>query len=316
MKLNSKSPNPRITSSLYVLLVYVVGIGFTGFSANDVSAQSAGTPSSQLTDRYFPPEMTEWMQDKTRLAEGVQEAEQLRAKIIATSSEEAEAQPPLAHFICEHVARFQIEVREQNAFDESIASFQMTEDRLLEQLSGQITISTTAFDAFNGRWFGRWGSSEVNHDWAPAVRFDPLKRLLPEQPPVSALQYAWISNGFGWNYLMANGDAAEQNWILGMVYYLDDSNYKRITESKAHVGFADNPTRLIWITEREIFLEEAFPATQVQPERYAITAMYHNLFSSQPSMDGRSAQAIYTREPGNRPAFREFQWSPQQLIKH
>jgi len=94
-----------------------------------------------------------------------------------------------------------------------------------------------------------------------------------------------------------------------MVYYFEAPDFTRITGRKPHVGFADAPTRLVWITENEVFLEEVFPADNPVETTYVITAMYHDLFSSGPHVDAVGTQATYTRSPNKRPEFKSFRWN-------
>jgi len=93
-----------------------------------------------------------------------------------------------------------------------------------------------------------------------------------------------------------------------MVYYFTGDNFETISGSKAHVGFVASPTRLVWITEREVFPEEVFAGDTPAKDTYVITAMYHDLLSDSPTISRRATQAVYTRNPANRPDFFEFRW--------
>jgi hypothetical protein len=222
---------------------------------------------------------------------------------------------------CQALASFQAASRKSLEARVPIAAFAMTPERLERQLRGQDKLDASAFKAFDGRWFGRWGDSEVNHDWRPTQSFEPPRRYPDVPTPLVGLQYAWISNGFGWNYLVTlpadrsdkdgateAATAAPGAVILGMVYYFHPPDFTTIQGEKPHVGFLDSPTRLVWLTDREIFLEEAFPATDPRDSTYVITALYHDLLGSPPTVQPRGTQAIYTRRPDKRPEFFSFDW--------
>lgn len=250
-----------------------------------------------------------WAGQTSQIAHGLEEAEKLREKVIAKNS----AGVSTAELICEKLSAFKKEVSANLPNGIAVASFDMTSDRLMRQLEGEVELSADVFAAFDGRWFGRWADAEVNHDWQPVERYSPQKKIDGIEPRIDALQYAWISNGFGWNYLVTNPNALNREagtrpYVLGMVYYFDGVDFRSIRGEKAHVGFVDSPTRLVWITAKEVFLEEVFPAVDPAKKTYAITAMYHDLLSNQPSVSKRGTQAVYTRSPQSRPAFRVFEW--------
>ena len=270
-----------------------------------VSVGPCKAQSDTPTDALFPVEVSAWKQDRQRLVRGIEQAEALRRRLLGR---DVQGESP-AERICRAAARFQKEGDAALSDGHGIGRFSMTPKRLVEQLRGTSSLPASAFNAFDGRWFGRWDRLIVNHDWHPTQRFDPPKRFAADHAAVSALQYAWISNGFGWNMLMAADGSGGKHYVLGMVYYFEAPNFRDVTGEKAHVGFLDSPTRLVWITEREVFFEEVFPAESDGRERYAITAMYHDLLSAEPSVSEHAIQAVYTRDPEHRPAFRKFRWS-------
>jgi len=316
-----------ITRLLLSLIAVVVTGGFTGretiaqdtVDRNDTSRSVARfDPFSSRHDHLFPPEVTHWaIQDKP-LIDGLRKAEALRVKLLARDSF---GQTPLDRILMA-TADLQATSVDSLKSGRPTSHFNLNAERISAQLSGEGALSVASFAAFDGRWFGRWGDSNVNHDWQPTVNYATPRKTEDDLPMIQALQYAWISNGFGWNYLVAkpsqnsqvvssNSEKANQSYVLGMVYYFDGKDFLTIRGEKAHVGFSDSPNRLIWITEKEVFMEEVFPMQNASETTYAITAMYHDLFSPQPSVASRGTQAIYTRDPENRPAFREFEWSPR-----
>lgn len=260
------------------------------------------TPSSQLagTERLFPAQVESWMKSEPELVKGIVSAERLRAKLLAKSP----SGDTYGDEICKFVAEFQRSVDDAHQLDWPVTNFAINGERLIDQLSGKQTIARDAFDAFDGRWYGRWEETNVNHDWRPSQTFSPPKKIAAKQPPVAALQYAWISNGFGWNYLSSLDASGKQNYVLGMVYYFEPPNFDKIVDEKPHVGFADSPTRLVWITEQEVFLEEVFDDAQ----RYVITGLRHQLLSETPSVSSDAVQATYSRDPNVRPKFQKLIW--------
>lgn len=284
-------------------LCFVLALLMNQAFSQESASLATSKNSAENHDHLFPEEMEYWKDAQTELLQGIVEAEKLRAKLLSTGPDGR----VYADVVAEAMARFQAGCKAKLEDGVSVDDFDMSDIRLAKQIRGKESIPLDAFKAFDGRWFGRWGDSEVNHDWRPSVPFTPPKHLIADQPAVASLQYAWISGGFGWNYLMSTDEKNRGNFVLGMVYYFGD-DLKLITGTKAHVGFADSPTRLVWITEYEVFLEEVFPATDAHAEQYAITALYHNLFTDTPSVSPHGTQAIYTRDPKHRPLFKKFDW--------
>jgi len=265
---------------------------------------------SSAHDHLFPSEMGAWQTRPQYVVDGLRKADSLRRALLTTDSTGKSG----VERITEKLAEFQSASRPHLVGHASIADFRFPTERLHDQLNGRDKISPNSFDAFDGRWFGIWGESEVNHDWQPTQTFAPPKAYADVSLKLQSLQYAWISNGFGWNYLVSlPSDGCElakkqRSCVLGMVYYFTGDNFETISGSKAHVGFVDSPTRLVWITEREVFLEEVFAGDTPSKDTYVITAMYHDLLSDSPTVSRVATQAVYTRNPANRPSFFEFRW--------
>ena len=73
-----------------------------------------------------------------------------------------------------------------------------------------------------------------------------------------------------------------------------------------HVGIAVGPTQLIWITPKNVFLEEVLE----EGRRYAITGFEYKIASERLTLQGEAFQAIYTRQPKDRPVFHTFMVKP------
>jgi len=265
-------------------------------------------------DATFPPALERWRQQPKPLRRGLVEANQLRQRLLGPSP--GSGRNVNLKRIEQAVAQLQRHVAEHEPEAFSIAGFNVTADRLRDQFNGRMELRPeTVFSAFDGRWFGMWDTLPVNHDWKPSELFDPPQRLVPQQPRLVALQYAWIGNGFGWNYLVSLNQEGSALCILGQVYYSDPPEYERLRDSKPHVGFSDvtagqSPKRLVWITDQEIFLEEAISHSGSRYEEYVITGLRHRLFDRAPQISGQAVQARYSRDPQKRPAFRHLHWSP------
>ncbi len=76
---------------------------------------------------------------------------------------------------------------------------------------------------------------------------------------------------------------------------------KRISSHRAYGGFKG---KLIWITAGEVFLEESYVVSH-GVDAYAITGFLYTV-TSDTLQATRSFQAVYTREPDNRPEWFSF----------
>ncbi len=309
----------------FIVLMIMAPLVATTFATQGVSAENgtaAGAePSGAVregSEPTFPEAIEDWRVADDERERGLVAAEKLRRRVLARGDDGRTG----VAVIAEGIGHFQEAFGDRVPDGQPIDGFRVTADRLRRQLRGNDGLDPSVFDPFTGRWYGRWDEMLVNHDWRATEVFDPRPAGDPSddsegasgdertdrEPGLLALQYAWISNGFGWNYLASLDDAGHQNVVLGMVYYLESPEYRRIVGETPLVGFADGPTRLVWITEQEIYLEEVFRDGSGDP-RYVITGMTHDLLGPDRSVTGDGVQAIYTRDPSRRPAFRKFTWS-------
>ncbi len=288
--------------------VLVIGLASAASIANGQPVAAIDAGANQANHKaLFPHEFEHWKTSSAQRIEGIEKANGLRIQLLA----DRDGDLPYGDQICQVVEQFQLAAANVKDLGVRIDKFNMPASRFRRQLLGEESMDIAAFNAFKGTWFGTWDQIEVNHNWHAAELYQPPQSWAKDQPIVCASQYAWIGNGFGWNYLVGSADDPKQHFVIGMVYYLDSANLRSVTGEKAHVGFVDSPTRLVWITDSNVYLEESFTGTE-NPDQYAITAIEHRLFSDKPSVSSQAIQAIYTRDPNNRPAFRQFTWRPTQ----
>jgi PiT family inorganic phosphate transporter len=142
----------------------------------------------------------------------------------------------------------------------SLSSFQVTQQSFVEQLTGTRRVFAEAgFAPFAGRWFGIWEDMEVDHNWSETFAVT-LPTNLAEELAIereAEVQYAWIGDGFGWNYLVTpNGRSSPI--VLGHVYHVQPGEPAVIRSEFPHMGYFDGTGRIIWITTGTIFFEEIF----------------------------------------------------------
>jgi hypothetical protein len=278
-----------------------------GALAISLLVAGAGSGQEKQYDDSFPPAMQVWQKNEALADEGVPKAEKLRQVLLTPT---ADGQLTL-EVLCGSMRAFREAVSRQLPAGDTLDRFVFSATSIKQQLQGQHPLDAKqVFAAFDGRWYGLWDQSPVNHDWQPTTTFQPARPVGGTSHGIAAWQYAWIGNGFGWNYLVHLEAEKNRPVVLGMVYYLVPADQNQIVGRKPHVGYVDGPTRLIWITEREVFFEEVLPADEGHVERYVITALYHKSFDAEPSVSPDAGQAVYTRDAQSRPQFRHFQWRP------
>jgi hypothetical protein len=277
-------------------------------------------PSTSYSSE-LPVEVDFWIDQAESFELGLTEADQLRRKLLEPfdkSSSLDRRYTCRADLVAIVIKSFQQQMESDRHLKESVGSFHVSSDSFQAQLKGEVSLGDPSkiFSVFDGRWFGLWDVHPVNHDWRPTRVYSPSPKTSNSGLQVVADQYAWIHNGFGWNYLV-KGDESTHPYVLGQVYYLNDQNLSEIAARKPHVGVVDRPAdensqacRLIWITEQEIFLEEGFPNVDESQSYYVITGIYHSLFEKHPSISDQAVQAKYTRQSNPRPAFQKIVWKP------
>jgi len=251
---------------------------------------------------------TQWIEREDLYRDGIPAAEALRKELLTAN---AEGDSPLRR-ISIASSRFQNRFQEQFPDRPHLSDFDLSYEALRTRAAGEAPVAAAdVFHEFNGRWYGLWDVHPVDHNWLRPTEYSPAQVIAPGQPRMLSAQFAWIGDGFGWNYLVALDEKAEQRVILGMVYHLDPKAPDGISRRRPHVGFSMGPSRLVWITKEEVFFEEVLGRTGDEGQRYAITGFYHHLFEP-PFSVGRGFQAVYTRSWNDRPKWHSFVWRDEE----
>lgn len=291
------------------------------FSGRIASAQ-AEDPGNGL----FPVEMQTWEANEEHLKDGIRKANHLRRRLLSEAQDQSDA---AIERIGHAIAIFQRGAAEAWGSDSWVSRFDVSPQRLRAQLAGSVELTDPVFEAFEGQWYGKWDELTVNHDWKTPQIYRPSRVIADDTPPVKAVQFAWVGNGFGWNILCevlgsptrtSDADVAPAvgrsrgrpgNFILGMVYYVAADDPGKVVGETPLVGFADGPNQLVWITESDIFLEATYVDARYG-ECYGIAGFKHQLLSESPETSTTGVQAIYTHAPQTRPAFKKFSWEGTQ----
>lgn len=260
-------------------------------------------------DRAFNEHAFNWEQDEKRFISGFQKAEAFRLLLLDTN----------VVAIGDTLEDFRKKVAPPEE-RRDLSRFQVTTSSFIDQLRGnQVLNPADSFGPFSGKWYGQWDGRKVDHNWGPhhesALLSIPAKRLGLQVKVFS--QYAWIGDGFGWNYL-AKSKRNQGNVVLGYVYHLKAYQPETIAFEFPLVGYSDGPGRLIWVTPKFVFFEEAYNndssiTADINATHYSITGFEYvvsknkNGGSLKPIMLNRKVfQTTYTRDINHRPQWIEF----------
>ena len=252
-----------------------------------------------------PPEYASIQADL--FAQGLKEAEKFRRSLVLKNA----AGLTQAEILSEAVVRFQKLAGDHLAKENDVKGFRLKRKRLLQAIEGdnRDLKPEHAFTAFEGKWYGIWDKMKVDHHWFPQMnRKTPVKIDGFYPFWIHAVQFAWIGDGFGWNVVASEKEDSDEYYMLGSVYHVRDQDPKQVYLHRPHIGIFVEADRLIWITSREVFLEERIPAKDDLAERYTITGFYYQMRGrEQLSVRGNSFQAVYSRSPdAERAPWRQF----------
>lgn len=205
-----------------------------------------------------------------------------------------------------------IEFQEQSAPHLSgrpgLGNFQLVEEDLLAAIQGSadILVNRDCFHPFSGRWYGLWDERRVDHEWRIPLEINPPRPVDKTGFDIQILQYAWVGDGFGWNFLVNPHGKTDTMILMGMVYHTDDLNTEQVSNYDPHIGIDAGPGRIIWITPGHIFFEEIFDKTDLGSNLYTITGFTFFTDKKTNLISDKGFQTIYTRDPEQRPEWISF----------
>ena len=191
----------------------------------------------------------------------------------------------------------------------SLKKFRISEKQIVRAIEGSKRGKRwhRTFEAFRGKWYGKWDKMVVDHHWYPVQTLAPRIRVPGfHDVYVASSQFAWVGDGFGWNVIASEEADERKVFVLGAVYHVDEGDPLRVRLYRPHIGVICSDQRMLWMTRKEVFFEEKFDADEVQPERYAITGFRYRFNGGRIQNEGNAFQAIYTRKQDNRPEWRDF----------
>ena len=242
-----------------------------------------------------------WHLDRQLYIAGIERAEAFRRRLVAVNADGTSEADLLA------LALQQFREKSTAALEgrADLRRFDIDRDSFLRQLRALDQLDPAkCFESFTGRWYGVWDRMHVDHHWH-AVAKSPFS--VDASLPRVSVQYAWIGDGFGWNYLAAPvGERSDGNVVLGMVYHVQPHQPDQIRLRRPHVGYYADPGKLIWLTAQEVFCEEILWGRDEFPERYAITGFCYRIRGGTLTSIGKAFQAVYTRQADQRQPFFEF----------
>lgn len=213
------------------------------------------------------------------------------------------------NLIAEAIVRFRQQAPHYLTGHKDIESFNLTRKMIIAAVAGKEPISSLqAYGGFKGKWYGLWDKIKVDHHWGEIVKQNkPIRVQINGDKSVwiRSYQYCWVGDGYGLNMIATeHQDSRFGDFLLGYVIHVENGNIKKPTKRRPHVGLFVCNGKLIWITAGEVFLEESY---EVSPgvEAYAITGFFYK-FKDSMLRTNQCFQAIYTREPNNRPQWYSF----------
>ena len=303
------------------LAVHIFSFGTAGvcFAVQNGAVIERSHALSQKSEKTEPLKLDElavnWKSDTAKMIRGLKLAEAFRLSLLKVTEGAVSSTP------AEMIGDLLEAVRTQNIALEKrpdLSGFTVTSKEFVAQLKGQQQLNAaTMFRDFSGRWFGVWDKQTVNHHWHEPVFGNGLEETLKNKlPELTGYQYAWIGDGFGWNYLVEPEQAAGQV-VLGFVHHLKPFHPTEIRSDFPLVGFKDVGQRLIWVTAGQVFFEEvitdsAMGLTKDGEPLYSITGFNYSWKEGAIIASPLGFQAVYSNSSDNRPEFLHFKLAAKQ----
>lgn len=190
-----------------------------------------------------------------------------------------------------------------------IAGFELSEADVRKALEGkEIPPAQQVFGGFTGKWYGKWDQMQVDHHWGKIVEYEQPRRIeIAGHRPVylRSWQYCWVGDGYGLNGIATDDiESKARDYLLAYVTHVREGDMSQPTNRRPHVGICVSPSKLIWITVGEIFLEECH-RTGTGVDAYAITGFFYKVKNKILETSG-CFQSHYTRDCNVRPAWFSF----------
>lgn len=111
-------------------------------------------------------------------------------------------------------------------------------------------------ESFCGHWSGDWKGTLVLHHWEKVIRYETpvISPTFTGMFALSAIQYVWVGDGFGWNIEMIDPGQNERRLLLGSVFHLNDKG--QIDYHVPHVGIAGGKGMIAWVVPGYVFFEK------------------------------------------------------------
>jgi len=190
-----------------------------------------------------------------------------------------------------------------------VSGFLLSEAKVRGTLQGSDTLAAhTVYGGFTGKWYGKWDRMSVDHHWGEIVEYDQPRRIeISGEKPVylRSYQYCWVGDGYGLNVIASDNTGNRSgDYLLAYVVHIRDGDMRQPTKRRPHVGICVGPSKLIWVTAGEVFLEECY-RTAAGVDAYAITGFFYRVKDK--TLETTACfQAHYTRDSDHRPAWYSF----------
>ena len=237
---------------------------------------------------------------KQFVIEGAATSEQFRQDYLCESEFESDSETdlrrePKIHSLARLASSFRTHINEtMDSQRPNLKDFRITDEQLAASFAGTAPIDgVESLQFFSGKWFGRWADFEVDHHWSNVVEPKPAWRFrVPSENGIAedahdrfnglvveAFQYAWIGDGYGVNIVASRKtNQSSQRFLLGYVEHIKDGDFSQVTARRPHVGVDAGAGKLIWITGREVFFEQA-TETDGKANAYSITGFNYSVSS-------------------------------------
>lgn len=152
----------------------------------------------------------------------------------------------------------------------------LDENSFVDALQGSADINNAeaCLQALRGSWRKVSEHAALDRHWSRIEHYETPDALCGAslQVNVSAMQYAWADDSFGWNAIT---QTERGQVILGVEYRMDRESAQRVYRPCPTVGLAVNPRQMIWISENSIRIMTLHPESV--PYHLTISALLYTI---------------------------------------